>query len=97
MNRHPLYDYIPHEFTAPEKQFLAAAGWSSIEASDLIVIAARIEAGRPLEIERTTYLTRELLVRGLFAERRRAYAFARSYAKLIDAGVDFRLLVWDWE
>ena len=97
MNRRPLYEYQPHEFTPEQKRFLAAAGWASVEAGDLVEAAASIEARCPPEIERVTYLTRELLARGLFAERRRAFAFARDYANLVDAGTDFRLIVWDWE
>ncbi len=97
MNRHPLYEYKAHEFTADEKRFLAAAGWASIPADDLIEAAAAIEARRLPEIERVTFLTRELLAQSLFAERRRAYAFAQSYVNLVDVGTDFRLIVWDWE
>ncbi len=97
MNKRPLYEYQPHEFTPAQKRFLAAAGWASVEAADLVEAAAAIEARRPPEIERATFLTRELLAQGLFAERRRAFAFARGYIELVDAGTDFRLIVWDWE
>ena len=97
MNRPPLFEYQPHEFSAEQKRFLAAAGWATIEAADLVEVAASIEPGRPDEIERVTYLTRELLRRRLFAERRRAYAFAQSYTALVDSGADLRLVVWDWE
>ncbi len=97
INKHRLYEYKPHEFGPDEKRFLAAAGWADIAADDLIEVAAAIERERPSEIERVTYLTRELLARKTFTERRRAYHFARAYAHLVDAGVDFRLLVWDWE
>ena len=97
MNRTPLYEYTPHEFTRAQKRFLAAAGWATIEAADLLDVVAVIESQRPPEIERVTFLTRELLARKLFAERRRAYAFAHSYAELVENGTDFRLVVWDWE
>lgn len=97
MNQHRLHEYQPYEFTPQQKRFLAAAGWAAIEAADLVDEAAAIEAGRPPEIERVTFLARELLARRLFAERRRAYAFATSYVKLVDASTDFRLIVWDWE
>lgn len=97
MNRPPSQGYQPPEFTDAQRRFLAAAGWAVIEAADLVELAAMLDAGRPAEIERVTYLTRELLARRLFAERRRAYAFAQSYVALVDAGTDFRLIVWDWE
>lgn len=97
MNRQPLYEYQPHEFSAEEKRLLAAAGWAAIPADDLVETATAIDATHPPEIERATYLTRELLARRLFAERRRAYAFAASYVALADAGTEFRLIVWDWE
>jgi hypothetical protein len=97
MNRAPLYEYKPHEFTPAQKRFLAAAGWAAIEAADLLEVVAAVESRRPPEIERVTYLTRELLAGKLFAERRRAYAFARSYVELAEGDTDFRLLVWDWE
>jgi hypothetical protein len=97
MDRAPLYEYRPHEFSAAQKRFLAAAGWATIEAADLLEVVSAMELHRPPEIERVTFLTRELLAGKLFAERRRAYAFARSYVELADSGTDFRLLVWDWE
>ncbi|HZS89740.1 MAG TPA: hypothetical protein VFE42_19905 [Chloroflexota bacterium] len=97
MNRTPLYEYKPHEFTPTQKRFLAAAGWATIEAADLLEVVSAVESQRPPEIERVTFLTRELLSRKLFAERRHAYAFARSYVELADIGTDFRLVVWDWE
>lgn len=97
MNKRPLFEYKPHEFKATEKRFLAVAGWATIEASDLIEEAAGIAEQCPPEIERVTFLTRELLRRGLFAERRHAYAFGSSYVELVDADTDFRLIVWDWE
>jgi hypothetical protein len=97
MDRAPLYEYKPHEFTASQKRFLAAAGWATIEAADLLDVVAAMEAQRPPEIERVTFLTRELLAGKLFTERRRAFTFARSYVELADSDTDFRLLVWDWE
>ena len=97
MDPHPLHEYIPHQFTPEQKQFLAAAGWANVEASDLVEIAAAIEAERPPREERIRFLVRELMKRRLFAQRRRALAFAQSYVTLRDAGTDFRLIVWDWE
>lgn len=97
MNTDPPHEYQPPRFTAEQNRFLAAAGWSSLPTDELVERAAAIVACCPAEIERATYLTRVLLAQGLFAERRRAYAFARGYVRLAGAGADFRLLVWDWE
>jgi hypothetical protein len=96
-NKHRLYEYKPHEFSPDEKRFLSAAGWAAIAADDLIELAAAVERERPPEIERVTFLTRELLMQKVFVERRRAYHFARAYVHLLDAGTDFRLIVWDWD
>lgn len=96
-NQHPLYDYVPPEFTPLQLRFLSAAGWSSIEAGDLVDIAEQVLGQRPPEIERATYLTRELLRQGCFQSRRLAYSFATAYVELVDRDTDFRLLVWDWE
>lgn len=97
INKHRLYEYKAHEFAADERRFLATAGWAAIAADDLIELAAALERDRPPEIERVTFLTRELLMRKVFTERRRAYQFARIYFALVDAGADFRLIVWDWD
>ena len=97
INKHRLFEYKPYEFGDAEKRFLAAAGWAAIPADDLVERAAALEGERPPEIERVTFLTRELLTQRLFAERRRAYQFARLYVTLVDAGTDFRMIVWDWE
>ncbi len=97
INKSRLYEYKAHEFSADEKRFLAAAGWAAIAADDLIELGAALERERPDEIERVTFLTRELLLRKVFSERRRAYHFAHAYVHLVDAGTDFRLIVWDWD
>src|SRR5579863_3748644 len=97
MDPHPLYEYRPHEFTPAEKRFLGAAGWATVEAADLVELASVVDSERPPEADRVAHLTRVLMKHGLFAQRRRALAFARAYVELADAGADFRLLVWDWE
>ena len=97
LNSHTPFEYTPHPFSGEEHRFLSAVGWANMPADELVERAAALEKGRPPEIERVTFLTRELLARRLFDERRRAYAFAQSYVSLVDAGIDFRLLVWDWE
>ncbi len=96
-NKRRLFEYKAHEFTSEERRFLATVAWGSIPADELIERSVEIETTRPPEIERVTYLTRELLKQRLFPERRRAYAFAHSYVALVDIGVDFTYIVWDWE
>ncbi len=97
INKHRLYEYKAHEFADDEKRFLSAAGWAAVAADDLVELCAELARERPLEIERVTFLTRELLARKVFTERRRAYQFARAYVTLVERGADFRLIVWDWD
>ncbi len=92
-----LHEYKPHVFTASQRAFLMTVGWANIPADDLVERVSHMVRDRPPEIERVTYLTRALLDAHLFAERRRAYAFARSYTDMVDTRTDLKMIVWDWE